>query len=309
MFVAVRFFGFCRSLFAAILLAWSGTCAYRNRVEDVRAMRHVLIKLMLASAVCWIGGAAAAETRAPIDIVYPSSADSADTRANYYVKLVELAMSKTGVPYTLRPFVFETSGSRVRQRIEDEQDINLTWALTSKEWESSLAPIRVPLDKGILGWRLFLINKRDEKAFAQIHTLTQLAHYAAGQQRDWTDVAILRANGLKVVDTAIYESMFKMLSADRFQYFPRGVGEIWAEEGRNADLGLEIEPALALHYPVQTFFFVSRKNPRLHDLLEQGLHAAQRDGSFEKLFEQFNGEALRKAKLESRRVFELKVPQ
>ncbi len=218
-------------------------------------------------------------------------------------------MSKTGTPYTLHSFVFETSGARVRQRIQEEQDINLTWALTSKEWENSLAPVRVPLDKGILGWRLFLINKRDEKLFAQIRNLAELAQYAAGQQRDWTDVAILRANGMKVVDTAIYESMFKMLTADRFQYFPRGVGEIWAEEERNAELGLEVEPALALHYPVQTYFFVSRKNPRLHDLLERGLRAAVRDGSFDKLFEQFNGEALKKARLENRRVFELKVPE
>lgn len=272
-------------------------------------MRRAFLPVLALAAICFASAAAFAGGPAPVEIVYPSSSDSADTRANYYVRLIELAMNKTGTPYTLRPFVFETSGSRVRQRIEDEQDINLTWALTSKDWESSLAPVRIPLDKGILGWRLFLINRRDEKAFAQVHTLAQLAHYSAGQQRDWTDIAILRANGLQVVETAIYESMFKMLEADRFQYFPRGVGEIRAEEERNAGLGLEIEPTLALHYPVQTYFFVSRKNPRLHDLLEQGLHAAQRDGSFEKLFEQFNGEALRKAKLESRHVFELKVPQ
>jgi len=272
-------------------------------------MKRLILQAVPALAIFLCGAMALAGEPTPVEIVYPSSSDSADTRASYYVRLIELAMSKTGAPYTLRPFVFETSGSRVRQRIEDEQDINLTWALTSKEWEGSLAPVRIPLDKGILGWRLFLINKHDEKAFAQVHTLAQLAHYSAGQQRDWTDIAILRANGLQVVETAIYESMFKMLEAERFQYFPRGVGEIWAEEERNAALGLEIEPTLALHYPVQTYFFVSRKNPRLHDLLEQGLHAAQRDGSFEKLFEQFNGEALRKARLESRHVFELKVPQ
>ena len=271
-------------------------------------MRGCLVRFAFCLMACLPAGAVFAGTPVPVDIVYPSSSDSADTRANYYVKLLELAMGKTGVPYTLHSFVFETSGSRVRQRIQDEQDINLTWALTSKEWEQSLATVRVPLDKGILGWRLFLINKRDEEKVAAVHTLEQLAQYAAGQQRDWTDVAILRSNGLKVVDTAIYESMFKMLTADRFQYFPRGVGEIWAEEERNASLGLEVEPTLALHYPVQTFFFVSRKNQRLHDLLEQGLHAALRDGSFEKLFEQYNGEALKKAKLESRRVFELKVP-
>ncbi|HEX8955288.1 MAG TPA: hypothetical protein VF798_03385 [Burkholderiaceae bacterium] len=271
-------------------------------------MRRLLIRFAFALAA-GVSGLAEAGMAEPVEIVYPSSDDVADTRANYYVKLLDLAMSKTGVPYTLRPFVFETSGSRVRQLIEHDQSINLTWALTSKEWENSLAPVRMSLDKGILGWRLLLINKRDEKTFAQIRKLAQLARYAAGQQRDWTDVAILRANGLKVVDAAIYESMFKMLSVDRFQYFPRGVGEIWAEEERNAGLGLEIEPTLALHYPVHTYFFVSRKNRRLHDLLDQGLHAAIRDGSFERLFAQYNGEALRKAKLESRRVFELKVPQ
>lgn len=275
-------------------------------------MKHSLVAaalLLSCSLASSLAGAAEAAALAPIEIVYPGPADGADTRANYYVKLLDLAMSKTGVPYTMRSFVFETSGSRARQRIEHDQDFNLTWALTSKEWEASLAPVRIPLDRGILGWRLFLINKRDEARFAQIHTLADLARYAAGQQRDWADIAILRANGLKVADTAIYESMFKMLAADRFQYFPRGVGEIQAEKERNTDLDLEIEPTLALHYPVQTYFFVSRKNKRLHDLIESGLHAAQRDGSFDKLFEQYNGEALKKAKLENRRVFELKVPE
>ena len=271
-------------------------------------MTRLISRMGMLFALCLAAGAAMGE-EAPVDIVYPSSADAADSRANYYVKLLELAMGKTGAPYTLHPFVFETSGSRVRQRIEDEEDINLTWALTSKDWEKNLAPVRIPLDKGILGWRLFLINKSDEKIFARVRTLADLARYAAGQQRDWTDVAILRANGLQVVDAAIYESMFKMLVAGRFQYFPRGVGEIWGEEERNAALGIEVEPRLALHYPVQTYFFVSRKNMRLHDLLEQGLHAAMRDGSFDKLFEQYNGEALKKARLENRRVFELKAPQ
>lgn len=269
-------------------------------------MRRQLVKGLLASALM-PRLALAGET--PVEIVYPSSADTADTRAGYYVRLLDLAMSKTVVPYTLRPYVFETSGSRVRQRIEDQQDLNLTWALTSKEWENSLAPIRISIDKGILGWRLLLINKRDAKQFARVRSVADRAQYEAGQQRDWSDVAILRANGLKVVDTAIYESMFKMLVADRFQYFPRGVGEIWAEQERNAALDIEIEPTLALHYPVQTYFFVSRANPRLHELLERGLHAAVHDGSFEKLFEQYNGAAMKRAHLESRRVFELSVPE
>jgi hypothetical protein len=245
----------------------------------------------------------------PIDIAYPDSSDPSDTRGNYYVKLLDLAMSKTGAAYKLHPYVFVTSGARVQQKLQEEQDINLTWALTSKQWEEALAPVRIPLDKGILGWRLFLINKRDERLFSGIRDLGALSRYAAGQQRDWSDVAILRANGLKVVETAIYDSMFQMLAVDRFRYFPRGVGEIWAEQERCAAMGVEIEPSLALHYPVQTYFFVSRKNPVLHNLLEQGLRAAIKDGSFEKLFEEYNGAALRKAHLDTRKVFELKVPE
>jgi ABC-type amino acid transport substrate-binding protein len=253
--------------------------------------------------------AVATEADKPIAIVYPDSSDPADRRGSYYIKLLELAMKKSGLPYTMHPYTFVTSGSRVMQKIADEQDINLTWALTSRQWEQALAPVRISLDKGILGWRLLLINKRDEKIYADIRTLKELSQYAAGQQRDWSDVAILRANGLKVVDTAIYESMFTMLSVDRFQYFPRGVGEIRAEAERNADLGIEIEPTLALHYPVQTYFFVSKKNTTLHGAIEKGLRAAIKDGSFDKLFNQYNGEALKKAHLETRRVFELKVPE
>lgn len=267
-------------------------------------------KLFLVGLLLLCGAAFAHSAMvAPVSIVYPDSSDPADKRGNYYVKLIELAMGKTGVPYTMKQYTYVTSGSRVEQKLQDEQDINLTWALTSHEWEDSLAPIRIPLDKGILGWRLFLINKRNESAFAGVRTVSDLSQYAAGQQRDWSDVLILRANGLKVVDTAVYESMFKMLSADRFQYFPRGIGEIWAEQERCADLGIEVEPRLALHYSVQTYFFVSKKNPRLHDLIELGLRRAQKDGSFDKLFEQYNGEAIRRAHLDQRRVFELKVPR
>jgi len=248
-------------------------------------------------------------TTNPIEIVYPSSHDPDDKRSAYYVKLLDLAMSKTGVAYNLHPFVFVTFGARIMQKMQDDEDINVTWELTSPEWEKALAPVRISLDKGILGWRLFLINKRDEQAFAKVQTLNDLRQYSAGQQRDWSDVAILRANGLKVVDAAIYNSMFKMLAADRFQYFPRGVGEIWGEAQRSADLGIEIEPTLALHYPVHTYFFVSKKNLALHRLLDQGLRAAIKDGSFDKLFDQYNGEAMTKAHFDTRRVFELTVPE
>ena len=274
MFVAVRFFKFCRLACAAMLLSSGGICA-----------------------------------AAPLVITYPGPASTADTRANYYVSLLDLALSKTGVDHKLKPYTVVATGSRVFHDLQQGHDIDLTWGPTTETWEKETLPVRVPLDKGILGWRLFLVNKSDLPRFAQVHTLEQLQAHSAGLQHDWGNVAILRANGLPVVDASVYETMFQMLALHRFDYFPRGLGEINGEAQRFAKLGLVIEPTLALHYPSQTYFFVSRKNTALHDLIERGLQEAMRDGSFDKLFDQFNGQAMKDAHLDTRTVFDLKVPQ
>jgi ABC-type amino acid transport substrate-binding protein len=256
-----------------------------------------------------LSGKTEAALAQPIEIFYPGPAETADTRAGYYVSLLDLAMSKTGVRYKLTPFTVITAGTRAMQLLQTGNDINLTWGPTTRELEEVSAPIYIPLDKGILGWRIFLINRRDREMFSRIRTLKELSQYTAGQQRDWGDVQILRANGMKVVETSVYETMFQMLLADRFQYFPRGIGEIWGEARRSAKLDIEVERTLALHYPSKTYFFVNKQNVALHDLVERGLRAAIKDGSFERLFDRFNGEAIRRAGLDKRLVFELVLPK
>lgn len=281
-------------------------CLHQLKRNTRQLIQHLSLSVLL---LCCLFSTYAHAGGEPLIINYPGPEDSADQRGNYYVRLLDMALSKTGVAYKLKPYTTVISGARVVERLADQQDINISWALDGPSWEKNLLTVRVPLDKGILGWRLLLINERDEKAFAQIHTLDELRAHAAGQQRDWADVSILRTNGLNVVGTAVYESMFQMLEANRFDYFPRGIGEIWSEAERSKPMHIEVEPTIALHYPVQTYFFVSKNNPQLHDLVERGLRAAIKDGSFDALFEQFNGESIRKARLDKRRVFELKLPE
>ncbi len=144
--------------------------------------------------------------------------------------------------------------------------------------------------------------------FDGIDSLKQLQRYSAGQQREWADTTILRANGLPVVDTVSYEWLFGMLVAGRFQYFPRGVGEIWEEQRNHADLGLVVEQHLTLHYPACTYFFVRKNNTALARLIDKGLRAAIKDGSFDKLFAQYNGESINRARLSERTTFELSNP-
>jgi hypothetical protein len=243
----------------------------------------------------------------PVVAIYPST-EQDDLRGNYYVRLLDLALKKSAGRYQLQPSKQYMVSPRVVQQMIDGTGVNVTWAPTSAELEQSLLAVRIPLDKGVLGWRLLLIKKADRARFAAVHTQRQLSKLSAGQQRDWSDTVVLRANGLPVVAAGLYQPMFQMLASDRFQYFPRGVGEVWDEAKQNAHLDLEVEPHLALHYPVQTYFFVSRHNPALARRIELGLRAAMRDGSFEALFEQCNGDAIRRARLSSRTVIELRNP-
>jgi len=246
-------------------------------------------------------------TAQPLEVVYPG-ASAGDQRVDYYLKLLQLALDKTGVAYNLRPNDAPMSPPRVVRAIENDEGLNVVWSPDTQEMERRLQAVRIPIDKGILGWRLLLIKKSDHARFAGVHTLAQLKAYAAGQQADWADADILRANDIPLVGAASYHNMFDMLAADRFQYFPRGVGEIWGEEKSHATLDLEIEPHLALHYPANTYYFVGKNNHKLAALIEQGLRALIKDGGFDKLFDQYNGEALRQAHLGTRVVFRLNNP-
>jgi hypothetical protein len=132
--------------------------------------------------------------------------------------------------------------------------------------------------------------------------------YSAGQGHDWPDTTILRNNNLSVEASGTNESLFKMLQADRFQYLPIGVLELPSVKNNHDDLDVEVEQTLALHYPSAFYFFVNKKNVALAQALRSGLNIAIQDGSFDKLFEQFNGALIKQAHLNTRTVIELKNP-
>lgn len=242
----------------------------------------------------------------PLQVIYPPPTSGKDRRIAYYIELLELVMRKSGVAFDMKPFATPMVGARVVQALADQQGLTVCWIARQKELDERLLAVPHELDHGILGTRLLLIRARDRAAFGRIRTLEQLRRRSAGQQRDWLDTLILRANHLPVVPAALYASLFEMLAAGRFDYCPRGVGEIWAEAQQYASLDLIVEPTLALRYPFETRFYVSRDNPALAQALDQGLKVAQSDGSMERLFEHYNGEALRRARLHERIIFDLR---
>jgi len=238
---------------------------------------------------------------------FPRPEFEGDRRYDYAMQLLQLALSKTATEYRIQPAEIAMNQERQVLEIEAGRTIDVGPIPSSADREARLLPIRIPINKGVLGWRLGLIRKGDEGLIAGVNTLNDLKGVRLAQGQEWPDTQILRANGIDVITAPRYEGLFKMLTGKRFDYFPRSVMEIWDEQAINADT-LEVESHLALHYFYDAYFMVNRHNTRLAQDIREGLEKAIADGSFDKLFQQYYGERLRKAHLETRTVIELRNP-
>jgi hypothetical protein len=285
------------------IIAYAGSMC----MDDVRK-KIVLGKLIAWSILALVFFFALPVFADKLAVIYPRPESDADFGRSYPIELLELALAKAGGPYELRPSQQSMQQNRALLQLTDDVELSVVWSMTSKEREKDLLPIRIPIDKGLLGWRIFLINRNDVKRFEQVQNLEQLRSLSAGQEHDWPDVEILTANRLKVVQSSNYESLFRMLDRDRFDYFPRSIDEIWDEEKAHSDLSIAVEQTIILQYPAAEYFFVNRKNNALADALEKGLRLAIKDGSFDRLFTKYNGESIRRANIRNRRVFRLDNP-
>lgn len=232
--------------------------------------------------------------------------------ANYFVELLALAMSQTAneSPFKIKHSNKEMSQGRIISALEQGVELDVIWTMTSKQRESRLLPIRIPLLKGMMGYRIFLIRAEDQLKFSNIKTLDQLKRLKAGQGTHWPDTKILLSNGLDVVTTVKFELLFPMLESARFDYFPRGINEAWVELQHHGDKRIMVEPSILLKYPAPMYFFVQRSDTALAERIERGLIQSIKDGSFDRLFYSFpahqaifNHKALR-----GRKIFELSNP-
>ena len=123
----------------------------------------------------------------------------------------------------------------------------------------------------------------------------------------WSDFGIFKSNGLKVVSSTNYDALFEMLKHGRFDYFSRGVNEVWSELAQHSDQ-LVIADNVMLFYPHPVYFFVGKHRPELAALVEKGLKIATQDGSYKALFQSYYADTIKKANLNSRTMILLKNP-
>lgn len=230
---------------------------------------------------------AAGATR-PTVIVYQGPLSGTDTRdQDYYFELLQLALEKTRRShgeYVLEPAPFTMLQGRAIRSLEQQQYLDVLWTMTTPERERKLLPVRIPLARGLLGYRALIIRKQDVTRFAALRQLDDLAGLRAVQGHDWPDTIILRANGLQVTTGSSDTAMFDMLRLGRVDYFPLGVNEAWTELTQLHDANLIVSDNILLHYTAPIYFFVNRHNTALAERIETGLRRALADGSYLALF-------------------------
>ncbi|MDC7700184.1 hypothetical protein [Vogesella indigofera] len=264
-------------------------------------MRKLVHRVLWILAVCWAATAPATEI-----VRFP---DYPDPNKHFFRAALQLALDKSGQDYELTPVLPEMlQGRSIARAMGSDGDIDVLWTMTTREREALLLPVRFPVDKGLLGWRIAIVRQDKAEQFANVRSVQDLRYFTAGQEHDWPDTRILRESGLPVMSAGQYESLFRMLVAKRFDYFPRGVAEAWGEVDARPGLGLTVDRFIVLHYPAAEYFFVTPRKPYLAEHIWQGLLRAQADGSFDRLFHAHFDPLLRRARLSQRRVIELPNP-
>ena len=262
--------------------------------------------MMLMLAAC---GSGTASHAAPQTLRYPTHDPGREPHWRYLQELMKLAVTRSGGDYRFVESSEPMTQARVIREIAGRTGrVDLAWTMTSTEREAQMLPVRVPVDRGLIGCRIAFVLKEHVGRWAGLRTLDDLRRYTAGQGHDWPDTDILRANGLPVQGASRYEVLFDMLRRGRIDYFPRAVFEIDEEAEGALGSGLVIEPHVLIRYPAASYLFVRPDRPQLAADLQRGLEAAAADGSFQRLFQRHFGDLVARHRLAQRQTFHLNNP-
>ncbi|MBC3874791.1 type 2 periplasmic-binding domain-containing protein [Undibacterium flavidum] len=250
-----------------------------------------------------------AQAQEPLEIRLPKLDVKNDPTEDYVRELLQAIVQHSARPYQL----IKSPGRMLQARsiyemTRENGNIDILWTMTTDDREKKLIPIRLPIEKGLLGWRISLITEKNKAAFSTVKRTEDLQQFTAGQGKDWPDVGILKANQLSVLTSNAYDPLFAMLAAGRFDYFPRSVFEIWGDVKHHSEHKFIVEESFILHYQTACYFFVTPRRPQLAEDLRLGFEKIIANGIFEHLFQKYHKASIERAKFKQRVVINLKNP-
>lgn len=231
--------------------------------------------------------------------------------SDYFTTLLVMALEASKADNEVIDIIFsprDYAQARWINMLQNDKSNFVIWTMTDKEREQQLRPIRIPLFKGLFGYRVLLIRELEQARFDQVKTVADLAKLLGGQGTHWPDTMILQANGLRLTTAETTESLFRMMNAKRFDYFPRGISEAWFELLQRKEANLAVEENILLYYPADIYFFVNKENEALAQRIEKGMEALIDNGKFDQFFYNHPRVSSGLERLKNRHIIQLKNP-
>lgn len=242
------------------------------------------IFFILVSAMSLSNWSAAANTAERYELRIPKGRGANDSAHHYFTELMLKALRKAANGRTLPTLVptLEMAPARTVRELKLGRTIDIFWLGANRERERDLLAVPVPLERGLIGYRQFIVRRDRAAEFDAITNLSELANFKACVGAQWVDLDILKSAQLRVVTSVGHENLFKQLVAGRCDYFPRAVHEAKIEmANRAADYPeLMVYEGMMLYYPFAVYFFVRHEDEELATWLKQGLEKMIDDGEF-----------------------------
>lgn len=290
-----------------------------HMAQTVRATpsmrRNLLLVLAAAAAFCAPAVLAAGPDQQPMRYIYHPPESPLDVRYLYHWEILRTALEKTKAKWGPYEMVASERMTEQRQAFELKNatgKLTVMYLSTTPDFEKTLVPVRIPVDRNLGGYCIFLIHKNDRRRFASTRTLEDLRRFRYGLGLGWIDVDILTSNGFTVVTGSSYDGLFEMLSQRRFDVFLRAAVEVLDEyDRRKATLpDLYIEQSLILYYPLPMYFWFPRtvEGRRLAARAEEGMRKMIADGTYDAIFDKYQRRKIERLRLKERTIFTIRNP-
>lgn len=224
---------------------------------------------------------------------------------DYTLQLLERALEQAGGKYHERPLGHYPPRGRDFLMMEQKDGIDIMWGSAREDREARFLPIRIPIFKGLIGWRIPLVMKNNIELFKNTSSLESMILFRPGQHFRWTDTKILKDNGVNVFEANNHGSLMDMLISNKFDYYPRAVIEIEHEFEANKCKGVVIDSHIVIVYPTAFYFYVHKENTALANNLILGLEKMIASGEMDKLFSRHFSPIIKQLEIHKREVIYL----
>jgi len=246
--------------------------------------------------------------------IYHAPESSLDVRYLYHWEILRTALERTTPKwgaYRMVPSGFMTERRQAFELKNATGKLSVMYLSTTPDFEQHLIPVRIPVDKNLGGYCVFLIHRNDRQRFANVRSLDDLRRFTYGLGLGWIDVDILKANGFRVVTGSSYDGLFEMLVNRRFDVFLRAATEVLDEYGQRKDsLPLAIEDSIILYYPLPMYFWFPKTEAgrRMAARAEEGMRMMIADGTYDRIFDKYQRQKIEQLRLKDRRIFRITNP-